>query len=385
MPRPAKPPRLYLRERKGRESIYVILDRGNEVSTHCGPDRQREAEEAFARYLGEKHAPNWGNGDPARVAVADVLTLYMTTKAPDHACPEDVGFRAGPLLDFFGAMTCWDITEPTCKAYTAFRERGSADRRPVKAATARRELETLRAALNYAQKARKLNQVIPVWLPDKSAARLRWLTRSEAARLLAGALGFSPVEIDSRGRVKKWAREGKPSYHVARFILIGLYTGTRHESILRMRWGVNSDGGWFDLQTGIMHRRGEGQRDTKKRRTPAPIPGNLLPHLHRWRRLTVNGPCEFRDQITKRQKTGFERARDLAKLGPDVTPHVLKHTCITWMYQRGVPEWEISGFTATSVETLRRVYGHQSADHMAAASATFRGHNLGQKAQGGAT
>ena len=51
----------------------------------------------------------------------------------------------------------------------------------------------------------------------------------------------------------------QPSYHVARFILIGLYTGTRHEANLSMRWGVNSSGGWFDLDHRVMYRRGEGE------------------------------------------------------------------------------------------------------------------------------
>jgi predicted fused transcriptional regulator/phosphomethylpyrimidine kinase len=70
----------------------------------------------------------------------------------------------------------------------------------------------------------------------------------------------------------------QPSHHVARFILIGLYTGTRHEANLNMRWGVNSKGGWFDV---VMYRRGEGEIDTNKRRVPAPIPDRPLPHLKR--------------------------------------------------------------------------------------------------------
>ena len=89
-------------------------------------------------------------------------------------------------------------------------------------------------------------------------------------------------DIKSRQPVK-WGRLFQPSYHVARFILIGLYTGTRHEANLSMRWGVNSKSGWFDLDRGVMYRRGEGEADTNKRRVPAPIPDNLLPHLKRWR------------------------------------------------------------------------------------------------------
>lgn len=76
MPRPAQPPRLYLRERKGREARYVILDRGREIGTGFGESDQRCAEEAFGRYLADKHRPDFGDGHPSKVAVADALTYY---------------------------------------------------------------------------------------------------------------------------------------------------------------------------------------------------------------------------------------------------------------------------------------------------------------------
>jgi len=41
-----------------------------------------------------------------------------------------------------------------------------------------------------------------------------------------------------------------------------------------------------------------------------------------------------------------------------VTPHTLKHTCITWLLQAGVPIWEVAGFTSTSENLIRRRYGH---------------------------
>lgn len=379
MPRPAKPPRLYLRERRGRDSVFVILDRGKEIGTGCGPDRQREAEEAFARYLAGKHVPSFGDGDPAKVLVADILTLYATERAPKVTSPATISYRIDRLLEFFGEMMAWDVSESTCGAYVDHRMKGSDERRPVSSETARAELQCLGAALAYAYRARKIHKPVFVSLPEKSAAKERWLTRSEAARLIAGALGFSPVKIDRSGRVKKWKRVGAPSYHVARFILIALYTATRHEAVLTMRWGVNSSSGWFDLDRGILYRRGTGQRDTAKRRTPAPIPDKLMPHLKRWRKMTHTGPCEYEDRLTQRQKTGFNRARDLAKLGSDVTPHTLKHTSITWLLQDGVPIWEVAGFSGTSEETIRNTYGHHAPDHMPKAKRAFRGRILGGK------
>lgn len=384
MPRPAKPPRLYLRDRAGRESIFVILDRGNEIGTGCGPERQREAEAFFARYLADKHRADWGDGDPARIPVADVLNLYLTEHAPKTTDPETISHRADRLLEFFGGMKAWDVTTSTCAAYVDARTGGMGGRRPVSVETARSELQALSAAMGYAYKARKLSKPVLVPLPKKSPPKDRWLTRSEAARLVAGALGFTPIKFDRKGRVTKWRRAGDPSYHVARFILIALYTGTRHEAVLKMRWGVNSSGGWFDLDRGVMYRRGAGEADSAKRRTPAPIPDRLTPHLTRWRGMTHTGPCEFDDRLTLRQKTGFNRARDLAKLGDDVTPHTLKHTCITWLLQAGVPTWEVAGFTGTSEEMIRRTYGHHDPAHLENAKKAFRGRFMGGSGTGAA-
>jgi len=384
MPRPAKPPRLYLRERAGREPQYVILDRGNEIGTGCGPGRQHEAEAAFSRYLAEKHTADWGDGDPATIPVADVLNLYLTEHAPSIASPETASHRCDRLLEFFGEDMAWSVTSSRCTAYVTARTEGLAGRRPVSVETARTELQTLGAAMAYAYKARKLNKPVLVSLPKKSAPKERWLTRSEAARLIAGALGFAPVKMDRKGRVTKWKRTGAPSYHVARFILIALYTGTRHEAVLTMRWGVNSESGWFDLDRGVLYRRGAGETDTRKRRTPAPIPYRLMPHLRRWREMTNTGPCEYEDRLIQRQKTGWARARDLAKLGADVTPHTLKHTSITWMLQEGVSTWEVAGFTGTSEETIRRTYGHHAPDYLPAARGAFLGRNVGRNNKGAA-
>ena len=245
--------------------------------------------------------------------MADVLALYGSERAPALAHPELVGYHMTHLLEHFGGSVCAQIDGGSCRAYVRQRTAGAIGRRAVSEGTARRELETLNAALGYAYKERKISLPIPVTYPAKAPARERWLTRSEAAGLLAGALGIVPVayEVGSRKPVK-WGRMHRPVYHVARFILIALYTGTRHDAILNMRWGVNSEGGWFDLDHGVMYRRGQGQRETNKRRPPAPVPDNLVPHLRRWRRITVQGPVEYAGRLILKERRGFKRARELA-------------------------------------------------------------------------
>jgi integrase len=378
MPRRAKGARLYLRERRGREAVWVVLDGENEVSTGRSADDRGGAEKALAEYIAKKHKPDWYNSHPAEVMVADVLAYYGANRAPELAHPELVGYHLMPLLKHFGESTCWQINAETCKAYVERRKAGELGR-AVKDGTARRELVTLSAALTFAYDQRKMSQPISVSLPQESEPRRRWLRRSEAASLIAGALGITATAFDIKSRKPvRWGRLFQPSYHVARFILIGLYTGTRHEANLAMRWGVNSKGGWFDLEQHVMYRRGEGEVDTNKRRVPAPIPDKLLPHLKRWRRMTVVGPVEYAGRLILKERKGWDRARELAGLGDDVTPHTLKHTCITWLLQNRVPIWEVAGFVGTSEKIIRDTYGHHSPDHLNAARTGFSGRSLGK-------
>jgi hypothetical protein len=109
----------------------------------------------------------------------------------------------------------------------------------------------------------------------------------------------------------------------------------------------------------------------------APVPDRLLPHLKRWRRLTTVGPCEYEGTTTLRMKTGWATARRCAGLDDAVTPHVLKHSCITWLLQAGISTWEVAGFTGASEKIIRDVYGHHSPNHLPAARMGFRGRNMG--------
>lgn len=56
-------------------------------------------------------------------------------------------------------------------------------------------------------------------------------------------------------------------------------------------------------------------------------------------------------------KRAFATLRARVALGPDVTIHTLKHTCITHMLRRGVSKWDVSEAVATSGATIEKVYG----------------------------
>jgi integrase len=64
-------------------------------------------------------------------------------------------------------------------------------------------------------------------------------------------------------------------------------------------------------------------------------------------------------------------------LGPDILPHTLRHTCATWMLQRGVSIFDVAGVLGTSEAVIRKTYGHHAQDHLRAAVDVFSKRNVG--------
>ncbi len=46
-----------------------------------------------------------------------------------------------------------------------------------------------------------------------------------------------------------------------------------------------------------------------------------------------------------------------------VTPHVLRHTAVTWAMQNGADAYDAADFFGMTLEVLMRVYGHHHPDH----------------------
>jgi integrase len=152
---------------------------------------------------------------------------------------------------------------------------------------------------------------------------------------------------------------------VARFILVGLYTGTRAGAICGAALLPTVGRGYVDLDAGVFYRRAARARETKKRQPPVRLPPRLLAHLRRWqrRRLALRSVIEWNGAPVRRINKAFRSVREAAGLGVDVVPHTLRHTAITWQAQLGVPMHEICGFFGITPEMFDRVYGHHHPDY----------------------
>jgi integrase len=230
----------------------------------------------------------------------------------------------------------------------------------------------LRAAINHHAKEGLHHGIVRVVLSPKGPPRDRWLTRDEAAALIRACWRYREQQTVHRGRQKgqQIATDKRPLRHLARFILIGLYTGTRASAIAAASPYRDLGHSFVDLDLGIYYRLAIGRRPTNKRQTPAPIPPRLLAHTRRWVRLGIvtSHFVEWQGASVKSVKTAFRHAVALAGLWGRVTPHTLRHTAATWLMQRGVPIWQAAGYLGMSAAMIERTYGHHHPDYMRGAA-----------------
>ncbi len=177
------------------------------------------------------------------------------------------------------------------------------------------------------------------WKPPANPPRTRWLTISEAARLL---------------------RAARPYPYLRRAILIGLHTGSRPGVVMRLRWSQ------VDLNARVLYRvPKESPQDAKKRAPPVRLGRKVLAHLQRWKRLDgsrCDFVCHIGGQPIADPHTAWRKTLKASGL-KGVTRHTLRHTRATWMMARGDDPWKVAGFLGMTLKTLDHVYAHHSPNY----------------------
>lgn len=355
-----------------RQAQWVIRDGAKKHRTGCAEEARGDADLRLAAYLVDKYEPpRDGSKDPTDILVANVLHIYVTAKRGEVSRPKALESRVRFLLGFWGEKTLSEVNGLSCRAYAASRTgvgwshatKGSA--RTVSPVSARRELEDLAAAITFHRKNGLCDKLVEVWLPAKGDAKKDFLTRSDAAKLLWAAW-------TARETYKGEATAKRTGKHIARFILLGLYTGTRHDALCGASIVKGPGLGWIDTEAGLYHRLREGQKKTAKRQPTIRLPRKMLNHILRWKRLGVvtKTIVEWEGRPVTCVRTGFERAVARAGLPATVTPHILRHTCATWLMLDGVSIWEAADYLGMTPLLLQQVYGgHHPANQ--SASNTF--------------
>lgn len=263
--------------------------------------------------------------------------MYAEKRGPEVRDGERIGHAIKRLSPWWQDR-CVDAIRPViCQAYRRDRvEQGAA------IGTVRKELACLRAAIRWAEKNGYLVSAPFVELPAREPGKDRWLTHSEAARLLWEA-----------------RKEPRSRLHLPLFIMIALYTGARSEAILSLKWFPQ-----VDLERGTIDFNPPGRTHTKKGRAIVPIPHRLRWFLERARaRASSSYVLNYHGVPIKRIKHSFANACTRAGLD-DVTPHTLRHTCGTWLAQQGVELWEIAGWLGHSEMRTTQMYAHHHPNYL---------------------
>jgi integrase len=234
--------------------------------------------------------------------------------------------------------------------------------------------------MNWCVRKSKLKAAQPMELPKNDDGKKPFLRRNEAAELLLAA-----------------RREPRVRDYLPDFILFGIYHGARKGAELDVQWYPNDEAGHVDLRQYRIDFNGN-RPVTKKCRPLAVVSNRLrcfLPHWRKKRRRYVierNGEkladikrgfksvCLEAAKVFERLAAAAERQGDYIAMHEHLesvarlkiaTPHILRHTCITWLLQAGFSCWEVGKFVGDRAATIEKTYGHHCSKYQASLANAF--------------
>jgi integrase len=313
----------------------------------AGTEDRGEAQKFLAQLIAGLGTP----APPPVPTVGEILDGYLLDRKPVVRAYDTLEVAAKPLKRHFGSLQPDHLTKERVRSYHRQRRseghsvgpRHAKRKKPTSDGTIIRELVTLRAALRWALRAKWIRGELPhIETPSHPPPRDRWLTREEADRLLAAAVAL----------------------HIRTFIALALHTAARSGALLELTWER------VDLAAGRIN-LGHGYGN--KRRAVVPINSALRPYLEEARQAATSAHVvEHGSGSVGSIKTGFRAAAKRACLD-GISPHVLRHTAVTWLVMAGVPMPMVARYAAMSLQMVERRYGHHSPDWLRQAAEALSG------------
>lgn len=357
------------KEKKGRDKHYRYIDgqlyarvvyrdeSGKRVERHYKAESKTHAREIHQQKLRELSEHGQQMLDTDRMTFAELAGVYEERKlipAEYHQDRKTAGLRSlksakvflSVLVDFFGARRIRSITHSDVEKFRRDRLKTKTVRGTERSITSvNRELELLRAMLNFAQREGWLvrtpfNSGAPLISKADETHRDRVLSREEEERLLAACAGKRA--------------------HLRPLLIAALDTGCRRGELLQLTWqDVDFEGRTIRIRA----------TTTKTQRSRViPISNRLLEELTSLYQATAEAH-EIIFGVKTDVKRSFTAACRAAEID-DFHFHDCRHTAITRMIRAGVPPalvMKISGHT--QMQTFTRYVNTDSDALRSAATA----------------
>lgn len=308
--------------------VTLTLPTGKRVRRSTETASKREADAIEAKWRAELHQQRFWDA-PKPLLLSACLKTYLDAAQAKRSRRED-RIRAVTLLHRLGDVSVYEIDSALLQRYVE-------ERLPaVKPATVNRELALLSVALNHARKIgydRVPNPTRGLKMRE-AETRLRWLTEDEAAKLIRAA------------------EESKADF-LAGWIRVALDTGLRAGELCSLRWG--------DVMADRLTVQAGNAKSGRSRTIP--LTPAARDAIKRQPKRSVWVFSQPDGSPVKDLRTAMRNACIRAGIEP-ITPHVLRHTCASWLAQRGVPLYLVRAMLGHSTIAVTERYAHLAPDHL---------------------
>jgi integrase len=320
---------------------YIVGSHGRRSFHHSTRETEKaRAQLVFDNWLREKLTPT--DAKPDAITIDVVLRRYEDDKCEETTSVSTLNWGMETLRAYYKTHTVAYITATTNKEFERYCRKSLS----LAKASINRMRVYLRAALKHAVTDGKLKYAPHIPILKVPKGKELWLTRVRDEQ--GDALAVERLY---------WAVLPKKYRHLNLFIRLALGTGARHRAILGLTWDR------IDFQTGVIDFRDPTTAETNKRRPRAPVNDQLLRLLKAARNVKKGKYVIWhRGGQLKSVRPGFVWAIKRAGLPATITPHILKHTYITWLLRDGASIWDVAGLTNTTAKTIEAVYGHHARD-----------------------